>query len=161
MVWIQEQEEFRDLCRGDIRELRDFFVFEDISELGIFERDWCGSSGGCGDGFGGNVVGGEVGIKVNRSSEGFPVASDVGDREKKEFVMLWIDLMGTKDSWETTFRLGIRRIGRIWWNRRLVGRMKRRSWRWSRGQRIRSRREGFGLPIYHGVFPFQVWHTED
>ena len=70
------------------RELRDFFIFEDISELGVFERDWCGSSGSYGDGFGGNVVGGEVGIKVNRGGEGFLVASDVGNYEKKEFVAL-------------------------------------------------------------------------
>ena len=96
------------------RELRDFFVFEDISELSVFERDRSGSSGGCGDRFGRNVVGGEVGIKVNGGGEGFLVASDIGDREKKEFIVLWIDLTGRKDSRETTFWLGIRRIRRIW-----------------------------------------------
>ena len=99
------------------RELRDFFVFEDISELGVFERDRSRGSGGCGDGFGGNVVG-VVGIQVNRGGEGFLVASDIGNREKKEFVALWIDLTGREDSRETMFWLGIRRIGR----------MKRRSW---------------------------------
>ena len=141
--------------------MRDFFVFEDISELDVFERDRSRGSGGCRNGFGGNVVGGEVEIKVNGGGEGFVVAGDIGDREKKEFIALWIDLMGRKDSRETTFRLGIQRIGRIWWNRQLVGRMKGRSWRWSRGQWIRSRREGFGLLIYHRVFPFKVRHAED
>ena len=94
------------------RELRDFFVFQDIGKLGVFERDRSRGSGGCG--YGRGVVRGEVRIKVNGGGEGFFVASDVGNREKKEFVALWIDLMGRKDSRETTFRLGIRRIRRIW-----------------------------------------------
>ena len=96
------------------RELRDLFVFEDISELSVFERDRSGSSGGCGDRFGRNVVGGEVGIKVNGGGEGFLVASDVGNHEKKEFITLWIDLMGREDSRETMFWLEIGRIGRNW-----------------------------------------------
>ena len=96
------------------RELRDFFVFEDIGELGIFKWDRSRGSGGCGDGFGGNVVGGDVGIKVNGGSESFLVANNVGNREKKEFIALWIDLTGKKDLRETTFWLGIRRIRRIW-----------------------------------------------
>ena len=110
------------------RELRDFFVFEDIGKLGVFERDRSRGSGGCRDGFGGNAVGGDVGIKVNGGGESFLVAGDVGNREKKEFVALRIDLTGRKDSRETTFRLGIQRTGRIWWNRRLIRRMKGRSW---------------------------------
>ena len=93
------------------RELRDFFVFEDICKLGVFERDRSRSSGGCG--YGRDVVRGEVGIKVNGGSEGFLVASDVGNREKKEFVALWINLTGRKDSREMTFQLGIRKIRRI------------------------------------------------
>ena len=96
------------------RELRDFFVFEDIGELGVFERDRSRSSSGCGDRFRGNVVGGDVAIKVNGSGESFLIAGDVGNREKKEFITLWIDLMGREDSRETMFWLEIGRIGRNW-----------------------------------------------
>ena len=111
------------------RELRDFFIFEDVGKLGVFEGDR-GRSSGCNSryGFERDVVRGEVGIEVNRGGESFLVASNVGNREKKEFVVLRVDLMGRKDSRETTFRLGIRRTGRIWWNRRLIRRMKGRSW---------------------------------
>jgi len=93
------------------RELRDFFVFEDIGKLSVFERDRSRGSGGCG--CRGNIVG-IVEIQVNRGGEGFLVASDIGNCEKKEFVALWIDLTGRKDSRETTFWLRIRRIRRIW-----------------------------------------------
>ena len=93
------------------RELRDFFIFEDIGKLGVFERDRSRGSGRCG--YGRGVVRGEVGIKVHGGGEGFLVASDVGNREKKEFVALWIDVTGRKDSREMTFRLGIRKIKRI------------------------------------------------
>jgi len=110
------------------RELRDFFVFEDIGKLGVFggnrsrnsgsngrygfEGNRSRSSGGCGCGR--NVVRGSIRIEVDRGGESFLVASNVSDCEKEKFVVLWIDLTGRKDSRETTFRLGIRRIRRIW-----------------------------------------------
>ena len=94
------------------RELRDFFVFEDISELGVFEGDKSsGGSGSCGYGFGRNIIRGEVRIEVNRSGEGFFIASDISDREEKEFIALWINLLSGKDSRETTFGSMIRVFG--------------------------------------------------
>jgi len=96
------------------RELRDFFIFEDVGKLGVFEGDR-GRSSGCNSryGFERDVVRGEVGIEVNRGGEGFLVTRDVGNHKKKEFIALWVDLTGRKDSREMTFRLEIRRIGRI------------------------------------------------
>jgi len=89
------------------KELWDFFVFEDTCKLSVFERD---RSRGSGCGYGRDVVRGKVEIEVNRGGERFLVASDVGNRKKKEFVALLIDLMDRKDSRDTTFRLEIRRI---------------------------------------------------
>jgi len=67
--------------------LRDLFVFEDICKLGVFEGNRTRGSGDCRYGFGGSVVG-DVGIKVNRGGEGFLVASDISNCEKKEFIAL-------------------------------------------------------------------------
>ena len=92
-------------------EVGDFFVFEDISELGVFEGNRSGGSSS-GYGFGRNVISsGEVGIEVNRGGEGFLVTGNIGNCKKKELVALWIDPTRRKDSWETTFRSRIRRIG--------------------------------------------------
>ena len=94
------------------RELWNFFVFEDISELSIFEGDRSSSSsGGWRYGFSRNVVTrGKIGTEVNRGSEGFLVASDVGNHEKKELIALRVDSSGRKDFRETTLRMEIRKI---------------------------------------------------
>ena len=100
---------------GPVRkECWDLFVFKDIGKLSVFNGDRSRSSD-CGYGFERNVVvvGGKVRVEVNHGGEGFLVASDIGNREKKEFVTLRIDSSGRKDSEEKTFRLWIRRIRRI------------------------------------------------
>ena len=68
------------------RELCDFFIFENIGELSLFNRNRSRSSSGCGYGFRKNVVWHEIRIEVNRSGEGFLVASDIGNHKEKEFV---------------------------------------------------------------------------
>ena len=94
------------------RKFGDFFVFEDIGELSIFEGDRS-RSGGRGYRFGRDVVRSKVRIEVNRSSEGFFVASNICDREKEELVTLWIDLSDRKDSREKALWMEIGRIRRI------------------------------------------------
>ena len=66
------------------RKLWDFFVFEDVGEFGIFEENRCRSGGD-----GGYEM--RIRIEVNRSGEGFLVTGNIGNREKKEFIALWID----------------------------------------------------------------------
>ena len=80
------------------RELWNCFVFEDSSKLSVFEGDRSRSSDDCGCGFHRNIVRGEVRIEVNYSGESFFVASDIGNCEKKEFILLWSDSSDRKDS---------------------------------------------------------------
>jgi len=54
-------------------------------------------------------VGVEIRVEINCGGKGFLVTGNIGDREKKELVALWDDLLGGKNSWEMIFWRRIRR----------------------------------------------------
>ena len=92
------------------RELWNFLVFEDISIFGIFEGNRKSRSGvNCGYGTGnGNNIEVKIVVKVNCSSKGFFVTSNISDHEQKELVVYWIDLLGRKNLREIMFWKKIR-----------------------------------------------------
>jgi len=87
------------------RKVRDFFIFKDISELGVLEGNWSrySSSGSSGSRFSDNIIRSDVGIEMDYGSKGFLVTSDISNNEKKEPVVLGIDSTGRKNSRKMMF----------------------------------------------------------